>query len=134
MKFLADVNIDRALVTGLRAEGHDVLWLAESATQRRLKDPPLIALAYREGAIILTNDREFVGYVFRDRIPSHGVVLLRVAIIRMTRAELVQRAHEAIHAYQDRLLNHFTTIYPDRVEQERLRDPGERGSSQELDG
>ena len=126
MKFLADVNIDHALITRLRADGHEVLWLAESATQRRLKDPPLMALAYREGNIILTNDREFVGYVFRDRIATHGVVLLRVAIVWRPRAELIQRAHEAIRAYQDSLLNQFTTIYPDHVEQERLLDPGER--------
>jgi predicted nuclease of predicted toxin-antitoxin system len=91
VKFLADVNIDRALVKRLRADGHDVLWLAERESERRLKDPPLMALAYRQGAIILTNDREFVGYVFRDRIPTHGVVLLRVAIVRgRPRAELIQ--------------------------------------------
>jgi predicted nuclease of predicted toxin-antitoxin system len=116
VKFLADVNVDRALVIRLRADGHEVLWLAEKETQRRLKDRPLMALAYEQGAIILTNDREFVGYVFRDRIATHGVVLLRVAILRRPRAELVQRAYEAIRTQQDHLPGNFTTIYPNYVE------------------
>lgn len=103
MKFLADVNVDRALVRRLRTDGHEILWLVESKTQRRLKDRPLMTLAYEQGAIILTNDCEFVGYVFRDRIATHGVVLLRVAILRRPRAELIQRAYEAIITQQDQL-------------------------------
>jgi predicted nuclease of predicted toxin-antitoxin system len=116
VKFLADVNVDRVLVARLRADGHEVLWLAENAVERRLEDRPLMALAYREHAIILTNDREFVGYVFRDRIATHGVVLLRVAIMRRPRVELIQVAYEAISNHQAQFPGNFTTIYPDRVE------------------
>lgn len=63
MKFLADVNIDGALVKRLRADGHDVLWLAERESERRLKDPPLMALAYRQGAIILTNGSAYLPFL-----------------------------------------------------------------------
>ncbi len=116
MKLLADVNIDRVLVARLRADGHEVFWLAEHPAERKLEDRPLMALAYRENALILTNDREFVGYVFRDRIATHGVVLLRVATVRRPRVEQIQLAYEAISTHQAQLPGNFTTIYPDRVE------------------
>lgn len=82
MKLLADVNVEGAVVRSLRAEGHDVHWLAERSTERELDDPLVLELAFREGWVILTSDREFVGYVFRDQLPTHGVVLLRVALDR----------------------------------------------------
>ncbi len=39
---------------------------------------------------------------------------------------------EAIGAYQDHLLNHFTTIYPDCVEQEPLPKSRERDATWSL--
>lgn len=57
MKFLADVNIDRRIIDRLRADGHDVLWVAE--INRELDDIALLRLAWQEGAIILTNDKDF---------------------------------------------------------------------------
>ena len=43
MKLLADVNIDRRIIERLRAERHDVLWVAES--NRELDDIALLRLA-----------------------------------------------------------------------------------------
>jgi predicted nuclease of predicted toxin-antitoxin system len=117
MKLLADVNIERAVVRTLRTEGHDVHWLAEDDRERKLKDPPTMAIAYREGRVILTSDREFAGYVFRDRVATHGVVLLRVALDRASYPIRVQRACEAVRAYQEHLQGQFTTVYPDHIEQ-----------------
>ena len=82
MKLLADVNVEGAVVRSLRADGHDVHWLAEDDRERKLKDPPAIQIAHREERVILTSDREFVCYIFRDRLLTHGVVLLRVALDR----------------------------------------------------
>lgn len=117
MKLLADVNVERAVVRALRADGHDVHWLAEERREREMEDPLAMELAYREGRVILTSDREFVGYVFRDGLPTYGVVLLRVALDRAAYPVRTQRATEAIRTYQDRLPGIFTTVYPDRVEQ-----------------
>lgn len=117
MKLLADVNVEGAVIRTLRAEGHDVHWLAEDARERKLQDPPTMAIAYQEERVVLTSDREFVGYVFRDRLPTHGVVLLRVALDRASYPVRTQRACEALRSYQERLRGQFTTIYPDHIEQ-----------------
>lgn len=128
MKFVADENVPGALIVRLRADGHEVVWITK--THRRLKDPPIIDLAWREGAIIITNDSDFQRHILKEKQPAHGVVWLRVGW--MSRTQRNERAYEAIRDYQDRLLDHFTTIYPDRVEQERLGDPGKNDMSQEL--
>lgn len=43
MKFLTDVNIDRRLIDRLRADGYDVLWVAD--INRELDDISLLRLA-----------------------------------------------------------------------------------------
>ena len=70
--------------------------------------------------MILTNDREFRGYVFDDRLPAHGVALLQVAIAHIPRERRMVLAIAALRGRQERLIGHFTTIYPDRIEQESL--------------
>jgi predicted nuclease of predicted toxin-antitoxin system len=117
VNLLADVNIEWAVVHTLRADGHDVRWLAEGIIERRLKDPLVMEIAHREGRVILTSDREFVNYVFRDRLFTYGVVLLRVALDRAPYPVRTQRACDAVRTYQERLRDHFTIIYPDHIEQ-----------------
>lgn len=50
MKLLADVNVDRGIVEGLREDGHDVEWLTQ--TGPRLEDSSLMERAYTNGQII----------------------------------------------------------------------------------
>jgi predicted nuclease of predicted toxin-antitoxin system len=57
VKFLADVNVPRPLISRLLAEGHEVLSVID--IDRRLKDPSILRLALAEGALILTNDKDY---------------------------------------------------------------------------
>ena len=50
MRFLADENLDFAVVRSLRSAGHDVRALAEETA--RTVDAAVIALASREGRIL----------------------------------------------------------------------------------
>src|SRR5581483_3892522 len=106
MKFVADVNVPKSLITALRADGHEVIWITD--IDRRLKDQPILDLALREDAIILTNDTDFEKHVLVEKRPAHGVVWLRVGW--MPRSERTKRAHEVILAYASQLLHQFTTI------------------------
>ena len=118
MKLLADVNIDRRIIERLRAEGHDVLWVAES--NRELDDIALLRLAWQEGALILTNDKDFQRHVLRENHQTHGLLWLRLGIVRMPRTQQIERTLQAIRTYQSRLTGRVTTIYPDHVEQESI--------------
>jgi hypothetical protein len=57
MKFVADENVFKHTVLQLRAEGHEVYYIAEE--RRRSSDRSILGLALREGAIVLTYDKDY---------------------------------------------------------------------------
>ena len=118
MKFLADVNIDRRIIDRLRADGHDVLWIADINSE--LDDISLLRLAWQEEAIILTNDKDFQRHVLRENHQTHGLIWLRLGPGRMPRTQQIERTLQAIRTFQHRLSGRVTAIYPDRVEQESI--------------
>jgi predicted nuclease of predicted toxin-antitoxin system len=95
VQLLADENIPRSIVVWLRAQGHDVLYAAEDRVQT--PDVDLLSEAEAQGYVILTEDLDFGELVFRDRLNSHGVILMRMedspASMRLLR---LQKAWAAI--------------------------------------
>src|SRR5712671_3936000 len=75
MQFLADENCDFAVVRALRWAGHDVL--AVSEFQQRSVDQQLMEMAYSEGRILLTEDKDFGWLTFAGHVNNPGVVLIR---------------------------------------------------------
>lgn len=63
MKLLADECCDVALVEALRADGHDVLYVAESL--RGASDDGILTRAYTENRLLLTEDKDFGELVYR---------------------------------------------------------------------
>ena len=57
MRFLADESCDFAVVTALRAAGHDVSAVVEISP--RAKDVAVLALARSEARVLLTEDKDF---------------------------------------------------------------------------
>ena len=78
------------MVRALRAVGHDVLAVSES--QQRSVDQELMEIAYREGRILLTEDKDFGWLAFVAHLRSAGVILIRFpASSRRTLAPAVTR-------------------------------------------
>jgi len=75
VRFLADENLDFAVVRSLRTAGHDVRALAEETA--RTVDAEVIALASREGRILLTEDKDFGWLAFVAGAGGEGVILVR---------------------------------------------------------
>ncbi len=106
MHILADESVDRQTVDRLRQDQHRVWYVAEM--QPGVPDDEVLELANREGAILLTADRDFGELVFRQRRLTTGVVLIRLAgMSPLSRAALIARA---IQEYGDRLSGVFTVI------------------------
>jgi predicted nuclease of predicted toxin-antitoxin system len=78
VNFLADECCDAALVDALRTAGHDVLYVTESL--RGASDKAVLARAFSENRILLTEDKDFGELVYRLHRPAHGIVLLRFDI------------------------------------------------------
>jgi predicted nuclease of predicted toxin-antitoxin system len=83
-----DECCDFAVVRALREHGYDVL--AVSEYQNRSEDPEVIAHAFADGRVLLTEDKDFGWLVFSAHVESPGVILIRFpAKARGTLAESV---------------------------------------------
>lgn len=76
MRFLANENTPREAVLAARAAGYDVSWIVEE--QPGADDAAVLRLARQQERVLLTFDKDFGEYVFRQgRDGSQGIVLLR---------------------------------------------------------
>ena len=91
MRLLADEGVDAPTVARLRADGHDVTYVAELAPG--ITDEAVLDLANAESRVLLTADKDFGELVFRMRRVPVGVLLLRLAGLGTeARAEMVCQA------------------------------------------
>jgi predicted nuclease of predicted toxin-antitoxin system len=103
MNLLADESVDRQIVNRLRLDGHTIWYVTEM--EPGIPDEGVLDLANREGAVLLTADKDFGELVFRQRRLTLGVVLIRLAGLSPDhKAEVVasviaQRAGQLRHAF-----------------------------------
>ncbi len=108
LRILADESVDRQVVDRLRTEGHDVAYVAESAPGT--DDDVVLDRANRDGAVLITADKDFGELVYRQGRAQSGVVLMRLAGLRPDRkAEIVA---SFIRARTAELERSFTVIAP----------------------
>ncbi len=108
MKFLADESVDRLIVERLRQEGYEVWYVAEM--EPGISDDAVLNMANRESALLLTADKDFGEFVFRQRRFLIGIVLIRLAgLSQQLKAETVANM---IKKHQKELPNAFVVITP----------------------
>ena len=96
MRFLLDVcAASRSMHTLLTELGHDVLSAADRDTHST--DEALLALAYREGRVLITEDKDFGELVFVRRL-EHPCI---IRFVEMRVAEKVAAMRELIEQYSD---------------------------------
>jgi predicted nuclease of predicted toxin-antitoxin system len=76
MRFLVDECTGPFAAQWLREQGHEVFSVYDQA--RGMKDGAILAKAFVEDWIIITNDKDFGERVFRDRAAHKGIVFLRL--------------------------------------------------------
>jgi len=111
MRFLADENIHAGIVQWLRSQGHDVLWATE--TLPGVDDAILLQTAQQHERVLLTADLDFGELVFRERLTSHGVVLLRME--DCTLQERLARLHIVWESLEAHAIGQFVVITVERV-------------------
>jgi predicted nuclease of predicted toxin-antitoxin system len=105
----------RAIVIRLRDLGHDVLYASE--VQPGAADSEWLNRAEAESRIILTADKDFGDLIFRDRLTSHGVVLLRLGDVPLKdRLARLEQAWASVEAHS---VGKFIVITPSKI---RIRD------------
>lgn len=76
MRLLADENIARLVVISLRADGHDVMSILETA--RGISDAQVLEYAREQDRVILTHDRDFGNVLRLDVTEYAGILLIRL--------------------------------------------------------
>lgn len=76
MRFLVDECTGPAVAAWLRVQSHEVFSVYDEA--RGMADEDVLAKAYSESWILITNDKDFGELVFRARKPHRGVIFLRL--------------------------------------------------------
>jgi predicted nuclease of predicted toxin-antitoxin system len=111
MNFFADESVDHPIVERLRADGHDVLAVAEMTPS--IPDDTVLAHANQREDLLLTGDKDFGELVFRQHQVTAGVVLIRLAGLSAgAKAGIVSAA---IREHGEELLHAFTVISPGMV-------------------
>ena len=111
MRFLADECCDAALVDALHDDGHDVIYAVVS--QRGATDAEVLARAFSEDRILLSEDKDFGELVYRLRQPARGIVLLRFDIA--DRALKIPRLRYLLEEEAEKLPGAFVVLEVDRV-------------------
>ncbi|MEO6281873.1 MAG: DUF5615 family PIN-like protein [Dyadobacter sp.] len=103
---LADENIDRRLINGIRLAGFEVHSIYESS--RGSSDESIIDISRNPPRIILTEDKDFGEWVYAHHITDISVLFLRYhfkdtdAILKILLKLLSERKND--------LFGHFTTV------------------------
>jgi predicted nuclease of predicted toxin-antitoxin system len=90
---VADESVDRQIVDRLRADGHDVWFIAE--LEPGIEDEEVLRMSRESSAILLTADKDFGELVFRHRRLHSGILLIRLAgLAPDAKAEMVAAVFE----------------------------------------
>jgi predicted nuclease of predicted toxin-antitoxin system len=96
VKFLIDESTDARLVDYFISAGHDAAFIAHSHGSG-LPDQDVLAIAYSEGRVLVTDDRDFGDLVFRQQKSHVGVLYFRLSTSvladRIARLDAVIREH-----------------------------------------
>jgi predicted nuclease of predicted toxin-antitoxin system len=115
MRLVIDESVRGRALAGLEEDGHDLLRIRLIAP--RLPDPEILTFARRNGAVVVTADRDFGELIFRLQHPEAGVVFLRLGTLPVAVKSAMLRAVVREHGL--RLMNAFTVVGRTRT---RIRD------------
>ena len=111
MRFLGDESCDFAVVTTLRAAGHDVTAVVEISP--RATDPVVLALARADARILLTEDKDFGLLAYAGGEETAGVILIRFP--SDARSRLGQAVLSVVVELGERLRGAFVVVEPGRA-------------------
>jgi predicted nuclease of predicted toxin-antitoxin system len=121
MKFFADENVARPIIQWLRLAGHDVLSGAEAGPGE--DDAVWLRRAQESERVIVTSDKDFGELIFRDRLNSHGIVLIRTQ--KLSLRERLARLAAVWSTVEANPQGKFIVITEGRVRVRSLKPPDE---------
>ena len=106
MRFLVDECTGPKVASWLAAQSHEVFSVFDEA--RGMADDEILAKAYAEEWILLTNDKDFGEKVYREGQPHRGVVLLRLKDERAS--SKIDALEKLLENFADQLAGRFVVV------------------------
>ncbi|GBD86636.1 hypothetical protein BMS3Abin03_00557 [bacterium BMS3Abin03] len=111
MNFLADENIDRQIVETLRDQGNNVIYIPE--INPGINDEKVLEIAKENKAILITSDKDFGELVFRRKLISTGVILIRLHGYSTKRKQII--ISDFLSNHSSEIENSFSVITKDNI-------------------
>lgn len=106
MKLLVDESTGPGVARWLHTRGHEVFSVYDESPG--ITDQEICRFAYDGGWLIITNDKDFGELVFKNRLPHHGVVLLR--LVDETIANKIFVLRRILDEYGEQIKGRFTVV------------------------
>ena len=110
MRFLLDESADVRLLAYLVSLGHDVTAIARDHPAS-LADRKVLAIAQREGRVLITRDRDVGELIVSQQLPHNGVIFFRLRIVSV--ANQIGRMAFVLSRHQDELLRGGVLVVTD---------------------
>lgn len=111
MRFLVDECTGPKVAQWLRDRGHEVFSVFDESSG--MPDNGILAKAFEENWILVTNDKDFGEMVFREKRKHHGVIFLRLDDERATNKIEVLR--QLLENYREQLPEEFVVVTETKV-------------------
>lgn len=108
MIFLADECVDKPIVDHLRDCGYSVLYVAEMSAG--ISDDEVLRLANEKSAILLTSDKDFGEFIFRQQRLNQGIILIRMS--KLSSEQQAKVVADVIKNHLSEIPQAFTVISP----------------------
>lgn len=95
----------------MRERGHDVLWITEASPGE--PDDGILAEAILADRVLLTFDLDFGELVFRQKVASNGIILLRIRSRNID--DLLARLGDAWPEIEARAAGHFVVVTASQI-------------------
>jgi len=118
VRFLADECIPRQIAERLRGEGHDVVRAADVC--QGAEDPKVLALAFAEQRLLLTEDRDFGELTVRLKLKTWGVVIVAIGEFPPGLDAAAEHCVSVLRRLGESCVGALTVIEPRRARQRPL--------------
>jgi len=118
VKFLIDENVGQSVIKYLKSKGYDII-VATSGEFKGREDRFLLEYAFREDRVIITNDKDFGYLVYRQNLPTRGIILFR--FIQELPSLKIAALETILSRGASKILNHFIVANEDKIRNRPIR-------------
>lgn len=120
MRILVDECVFKPLVDALQNAAHDVVWARQIA--HGASDEEILALAYQDGRVIVTEDKDFGTLTIRLKRPCVGLIVIAFGMFQGSLVEIATAVTKTLNDLEETCYGSLTIIEPGRVRQRKLPD------------